>query len=94
MDISNNWTITVANESAYNPTIEELDVKLPASKKAQDVLLEDIVPSTMSPPIPTNIFGIREQLPVSQVVNNIHVFNDNNKSTSQENKEEEHPKMM
>ena len=70
-------------------------MELQATKKAPDVLLEDLVPySTMSPPTPTNIFGISEQLPVLQVVNNIHVFNDNNKSSSQENKEEEHPKRM
>ena len=71
--------IAAVNESAYNPTIEELDVKLPATKKAQDVLLEDLVPSSrLSPPTATNTF---EQLHVSQYVNNIHVFNDHNKST-------------
>ena len=92
---SNNWTITAVNESAYNPTIDELDVKLPATKKVQDVLLEDLVLSSrLSPPTDTNKFGIGEQLPVSQDVNNIHVFNDNNKSTSKENEEQEHPKMM
>ena len=67
----------------------------PATKKAQDELLDDLVPSSrLSPPTATNGFGIGEQLPVSQDVNNIHVFNDNNKSTSKESKEEVHPKMM
>ena len=43
--------------------------------KAQGVLLEDPVPSSaMSRPTATNIFGISEQLPVSQDVNNIHVI--------------------
>ena len=95
MDVSNKQTITAVNESAYNPAIEELDVKLPATKKAQDVQLEDLVPSsTLSPPTATNRFGISEQLSVSQDVNNSHIFNNNNKSTSRENKEDEHPKMM
>ena len=95
MDVSNNQTIIAVNESTYNPTIQELDVKPPATKKAQDVLLEDLATSsTMLPPTATNRFGISEQVPVSQDVNNIHVFNDNDKSTSQENKEEEHPKVM
>ena len=94
MDVSNNLTITAVKDSMYHAAIEELEVKPPATKKAQDVLLEDLVPSsTMAPPTPTNIFGISEQLPVSQDANNIHVFNDNNKSTSQENKEEEHPRV-
>ena len=94
-DISNNQTMTAVNESVYNPVIEELDVKLPATKKAQDVLLEDHVPSSrLSPPTATNRFGIGEQLPVSQDVNTIHVFNDNHKSTLRENKKEEHPKVM
>ena len=48
----------------------------------------------ISEELPTNIFGISEELPVSQDVNNIHVFNNNDKSTSQENNEEEHPKVM
>ena len=95
LDVSYNWTITAVNESAYNPTIEELDVKLPATKKAQDVLLEDLVPcSRLSPLTATNRFGIGEQLSVSQDVNNNHVLNDNNKSTSKENEKQEHPKMM
>ena len=45
-DVANNWTITAVNESAYNPAIEELDVKVPATKKAQDVQLEDHAPSS------------------------------------------------
>ena len=78
-----NQTITAVKGSTYHPAIEELEVKPPATKKAQDVPLEDLVPSsTMSPPTATNIFGISEQLPVSQDINNIHVFNDNDKSTS------------
>ena len=82
MDVSNNQKIKAVNESAYNPAIEELDVKLPATKKVLDVLLEDLVPSSrLSPPTSTNRFGISEQLPASQDVNNIHVFTDNNKST-------------
>ena len=32
VDVSNIKTVTAANESAYNPTIEELDVKPPATK--------------------------------------------------------------
>ena len=95
LDVSNNRTITAVHESAYNPAIEELDERLPATKKAQDELLEDLVPSSrLSSPTATNGFGIGEQLPVSQDVNNIHVFNDNNKSTSKESKKEEDPKMM
>ena len=93
-NVSNNCTIAAVNESAYNPTVEELDVKLPATMKAQDVLLEDLVPSSrLSPPTATNRFGIGKELPVSQVVNNVHVFNDNNKITSNE-KKQEHRKMM
>ena len=95
LDISNNHTITAFKESAYHPTDEELDVKLPVTMKAQDVLLEDLVPSSRpSPHTATNRDGIGEQLTVSQDVNNIHVFNDNNKMTSNENKEQEHPKKM
>ena len=30
LDVLNNWTTTAVNESACNPTIEELDVKLPS----------------------------------------------------------------
>ena len=44
LDVSNYHTITAGNESAYHPTVEELDVKLPATMNAQDVLLEDLVP--------------------------------------------------
>ena len=95
MDDSNNQTITAVKNSTYHPASEELDVKSPATKKVQDVVLEDLVPSsTMSPPAATNIFGISEQLSVSQDVNTIHVFNDNDKSYSQESKGEEHPRMM
>ena len=94
MDFSNNQTITAVKDSTY-PASEELDLKPPATKKAQGVLLEDLVPSsTMSPPTATSIFGISEQLSMSQDVSNIHVFNDNDMSTSQENKEEEHPRVM
>ena len=57
--------------------------------------MEDLVLSSrLSPPTATNRFGIGEQLSVSQDVNNVHVFNDNNKMTSNENKKQEHPKMM
>ena len=63
--------------------------------KAQDVLLEDLAPSSRpSPHTATNRIGTGQQLTVSQDVNNIHVFNDNNKMTSNENKKHEHPKMM
>ena len=66
MDVSNNQTITAVKDSTYHPASEELDVKPPAPKKAQDALLEDLVPSSpMSTPTATNIFGISEQLPVS-----------------------------
>ena len=95
LDVSNNCTITAVKEPVYHPTVEELDVKLPVTKKAQDVLLEDLVHSSrFSPPTATNRFGIGEQHSVSQDVNNVHVFNDNNKNISNENKKQEHPKMM
>ena len=95
MDLSNNWTITGVKDSTYHPRIEELEVKPPAAKKAQDVLLENLaLSSRMSLPTATNIFGFSEQLPVSQDIDNIHVFNNNDMSTSQENKEEEHPRVM
>ena len=70
-------------------------MKSPATKK-QDVLLEDIVPSsTISPPTVTNIiFGITQQCPASPGVNNIHVFNDNDNKTVQENEQEGHPKVI
>ena len=95
LDVSNNCTTTAVNESVHHPTVEELDVKLPAAKKAQDVLLEYLVPSSkFSPPTAASTFGVGEQLPVSQGVNNVHVFNDNHKSTPNENKKQEHPKMI
>ena len=47
--VSNSHTISAFNESAYHPTVEELDVKLPASMKAQDILL--------SPPTAPDRFG-------------------------------------
>ena len=79
-----------------HPTDEDLDVKLPATtKKAQDVLLEDLVHTSIpSPYTPTDRTGVGEQLNVSQDLKNIHVFNDNTKMTSDENNEQEHPKMM
>ena len=81
-------------DSTYHPASEELHVKPPATKK-QDVLLKDIVLSSrISPPTPMNIFGIIQELPASQDVNNIHVFNDNNNNTVQEDEEEGHPKVM
>ena len=85
LDLSNNHTITAFNKSVY----QELDAKLPATMKAQDILLEDLVPSSSrpSPHTGTNRIGIAEQLNVSKDVNNIHVFNDNKKMTSNENKE-------
>ena len=86
LGVSNSHTISAFNESAYHPTVEELDVKLPASMKAQDILLP--------PPTAPDRFGFCEQHPVSQDVNNIHVFDDNNNMTSNENKKQEHPKMM
>ena len=75
------------NSSACHPTDEDLDVKLPATTKADDVLLEDLVPTT-------NRVGVGEQLNVSQDLNNFHVFKDDNKMTSNENNEQEPPKMM
>ena len=44
LDLSHNPTITADNLSAYHPTDEDLDVKLPATTKVHDVLLEDLVP--------------------------------------------------
>ena len=41
-----------------------------------------------------NIFGITQQLHASPDVINIHVFNDNDNNTVQENGEERHPKVM
>ena len=61
LDVSNNHITTAFNESAYHPAVEELDVKLPATMKAQDVPLEDLVPSSrLSPPTATNRIGIDE----------------------------------
>ena len=58
--------MTAFNKSAYHPTDEELDVELPATMKAQDILLEDLVPSSrLSPHTGTNRIGISEQLTVS-----------------------------
>ena len=95
MDVSNNQTITAVKDSTYHPASEELDAKPTATKKSLNVLLEDLVPSsTMSPPTATNIIGTSEQLPVSQDMNNIHVFNDSDKTTSQDNIEEEHLRVM
>ena len=42
----------------------------------------------------TNRISIGEQCNVSQDLNNIHVCNDNNKVTSNENKEQECPKTI
>ena len=86
LDLSHTPTITADNESAYHHADEDLDVKLPATMKAQDVLLEDLVPTSI--PLPhkaTNRIGVREQLNVSKDLNNIHVFNDNNEMTMSEN---------
>ena len=86
LDLSHTPTITADNESAYHHTDEDLDVKLPATMKAQDVLLEDLVPTSI--PLPhkaTNRIGFREQLNVSKDLNYIHVFNDNNEMTMSEN---------
>ena len=59
LDVSNNQTKTVVNESACNYAIEELDVKLPETQKAQNVLLEDLVPcSRFSPSTATSRFGM------------------------------------
>ena len=72
-----------------------MDVKLPVTMKAQDVLLEVLViTSILSPHTATYRFGVGEQLNVSQDIKNIHVFNDNNKITSDEKNEQEHPKTM
>ena len=88
LTLSNNCTITPFNESAYHPADEDLDVKLPATMKGQDVQLEDLIPSSRpSPQTATNRIGIGEQCNVSQDLNNIHVFNDNNKMTSNDSKE-------
>ena len=88
LDLPHNPTITADNESAYHPTDKDLNVKLPATMKAQDVLLEDLVPtSILSPHTATNRIGVSEQLNVSQDLKNIHVFNDNNKMTSDESNE-------
>ena len=52
-----------------------MDVKLPVTMKAQDVLLEVLViTSILSPHTATDRFGVGDQLNVSQDVKNIHVF--------------------
>ena len=51
---------------------EDLHVKLPATAKAQDLLFEDLVPSSsQTPQTATNRIGIGEQLNVPQDLNNI-----------------------
>ena len=91
---SRNPTITADNISAYHPTHKDLDVKLPATTKTDDVLMEDLVPTSIpSPHTTTNRIGVGEQLHVSHDLKNFHVFNDNNKMNSNENIEQEHPKM-
>ena len=93
-DLSHNPTITVDNNSACCPTDEDLDVKLPATTKTDDVLLEDLVPTSIpSSHTATNRIRDGEQLNVSQDLNNFHVFNDPNKMNSNENNEEEHSKI-
>ena len=75
--------------------VKQTEPYSPWQNAAESSVLRDLVPSSrLSPLTATNRFGISEQLPVSQDVNNIHAFNDNNKSTSKENKDQEHPKMM
>ena len=86
MDLSHNPTITAHNNSACHPTDEEFNVKLPATTKADDILLDDLVPtSILSPHTATNRIGVGEQLNVSPDLNNFHVFNEYNKMTSNEN---------
>ena len=79
-DHSHNPTNSMDNNAACHPTDEDLDVKLPATTKADDVLLEDLVPNT------TRV-GVGEQLNVSQHLNNFHVFNDDHKMILCENNE-------
>ena len=46
LELSHNPTITAFNECGYHPTDEDLDVKLPVTVKAQNLQLEDVVPSS------------------------------------------------
>ena len=63
LDLSHNPTITDNNKSAYHSTDEDLNVKLPATTKAQDVLLEDLVPtSILSPHMATIRIRVGKQL--------------------------------
>ena len=95
LDLSHNPTITADNNSAYHPTDEDLDVKLPSTMKAQDVLLEDFVPTSIpSPHTATTRIAAGEQLNISQDFKNIHIFNDNNMMTLDENIEQEYLKTM
>ena len=95
LDLSHNPTITADNNSTCHPANEDLDVKLPVTTKTDDVLLEDLVPTSI-PLVHTGTsrIGVGEQLNVSHDLNDFHVFNINNKMKSKENNEQEHPKVM
>ena len=95
LDLSHNPTITADNNSACNPAGEDLDVKLPVTTKTENVLLEDLVPTSI--PLvhtATRRIDAGEQVNVSHDLNDFHVFNNNNKMNSKENNEQEHPKVM
>ena len=85
LDLSRNPTITDDTNSACHPADEDLDVKLLGTTKTDDILLEDLFPTSL--PLPhtaTNRIGVGEQLNVSQDLN---IFNDKNKMNSNENNE-------
>ena len=86
MDIPHNPTITVDNNS--HATDEDLDVKLPSTAKSDVIVLENLVPTSITlPHTTTNSIGVGQQLTVSHDLNDFHVFNDNNKMNSNENNE-------
>ena len=63
-------------------------MKLLATTKADDVVLEDLVPtSTPSPHTTMNRIGVGEQLNVPHDLNDFDVFNDNKKMNSNDDNE-------
>ena len=95
LDLPHNPTIAVANNSACHLADKDLDVKLPATTKTDDFVLDDLGPTSIPLPHTTmNIIGVSEQLNVSHDLNHFHVFNDNNKMNSNENNKQDHPKIV
>ena len=89
-----NPTITSVNNSACHPAADDLDVKLLDTTKTGDVVLEDLVPTSIPSPHTTmNRECVGELLNVSHDLNGFHIFNDNNKMNSNGNNEPEHPKI-